>query len=150
MESFLRMVNKYNAMEKYPLSFGTEHKFYHSERHLLDIVGKNLKMNISEFARFNGVTKGAVSQSVAKLESKGALRRYKEAGNDKEVFIELTDKGREIYEHHQQTNRNTVEYIEKGRKAYSDDNVEFLTTIFQWLEGYLDAGIERMEQHPRE
>ena len=56
MESFLRLVNKYNAMEKFPLSFGTDHKFYHSERHMLDTIGGNRSMNITEFARVNGVT----------------------------------------------------------------------------------------------
>ena len=150
MESFLRMVNKYNAMEKYPLSFGTPHKFHHSERHLLDVVGRNQSMNISEFARFNGVTKGAVSQVVSRLEKKGALRRYKEAGNDKEVFIELTDTGREIYRHHRKTNDRTVAYIEKGLKGHTDAKVEFVATIFEWLEDYLDEGLERMELHARE
>jgi DNA-binding MarR family transcriptional regulator len=150
MESFLRMVNKYNAMEKHPLSFGTKHKFYHSERHLLDVVGRNQNMNITEFAEFNGVTKGAVSQVVTKLENKGALRRYNEAGNDKEVFIELTKKGKEICDHHRRANDETVAYIEKGLKGYPDDKVEFLLTIFNWLEDYLDEGREQMERHARE
>jgi DNA-binding MarR family transcriptional regulator len=150
MESFLRMVNKYKAMEKFPLSFGTEYKFYHSERHMLDIVGDNRSMNMTTFAQMNGVTKGAVSQIVSKLENKGAIRRYKEEGNEKEVFIELTDKGKEIYEHHQRVNDETVKHLEQGLKNYPDDKVEFLLTTFMWFEEYLDEGRQQMERHVRE
>ena len=150
MESFLRMVNKYNAMEKFPLSFRTNHKFYHSERHMLDMFGGNQSMNITEFARMNGITKGAVSQIVGKLERKGALRRYKGEGNEKEVFIELTDKGKEIYAHHQRVNDETVKHLEQGLKNYPDDKVEFLLTTFKWFEEYLDEGRKQMERHGRE
>jgi len=149
MESFIRLVTIYNAMEKHPLSFGTHYKFYHSERHMLDIVGNNRKMNISEFARHSGVTKGAVSQIVSKLENKGALRRYNEKGNDKEVFIELTGTGKEIYEHHRKTNDRTVEELERWLRNYSDDTVESLLDIFKWLEGYLDEGRKEMARHAR-
>ena len=77
IERFLKLVNKYNALGKHPLTYGTPYKFYHSERHMLDIVGDDPGLNITEFAKAAGVTKGAISQVVSKLEKKGALKIHK-------------------------------------------------------------------------
>ena len=51
LESFVRLVNKYNALSKHPMTYGTLHKFYHSERHMLDIVGDDPGLNLTEFAK---------------------------------------------------------------------------------------------------
>ncbi len=145
MESFIRMVNKYNELEKYPVKYGTRHNFHHSERHMLDIFGDNPGVNITELAGLIGVTKGAVSQAVSKLERKGAVRRYKEAGNEKEVRIGLTDEGSEIYRHHKETNNKTISDIQRMLKSYPDYKVEFLLDIFGLLEDYLDESGTEMK-----
>ena len=90
IELFIRMVNKYNSLEKIPSRHGTGHQLYHSERHLLDKIAENTGMNVTEFAAAAGVTKGAISQLVTKLVKKGIVTRYKKSINDKEVFLELT------------------------------------------------------------
>ena len=66
LASFLRMVNKYNAMERHPVQYGTGPAFYHSERHLLDVFRDHPELNITALAERAGVTKGAISQAVAK------------------------------------------------------------------------------------
>ena len=76
LESFVRLVNKYNALGKHPMTYGTLHQFYHSERHMLDIVGNDPGLNITEFAKAAGVTKGAISQVVSKLEKKADEHRH--------------------------------------------------------------------------
>jgi DNA-binding MarR family transcriptional regulator len=144
MELFIRVVSKYNALEKYPMKYGTKHNFYHSERHLLDMFGANPDMNITEFARRTGVTKGAISQVVSKLEKKDAVRRYKQAGNEKEVLIRLTDKGREIYKRHQTANDETVSALLAEFRKHPDDKIEFLISMFRWIEDYLDKSRKHM------
>jgi DNA-binding MarR family transcriptional regulator len=147
MESFIRMVNKYNAMEKHPVSYGTKHEFYHSERHMLDLFGDNPELNITELAQHTGVTKGAISQVVSKLEDKGAVLRYKEGGNEKDVLVRLTRKGEEIYEHHKKINEKTVSQLQSGMKDYSDENISCLLDMFKWIEEYLDESKKQMENH---
>jgi DNA-binding MarR family transcriptional regulator len=102
------MVNKYNALEKIPARHGTRHNLYHSERHMLDKIGENTGMNVTEFATAAGVTKGAISQLVSKLEKKGIVRRYKKSTNDKEVFLELTKTGQEVHRQHKEINEQTI------------------------------------------
>ncbi|RMF86869.1 MAG: MarR family transcriptional regulator [Nitrospinota bacterium] len=150
LERFIRLVNKYNALEKYPLRYGTPHRFYHSERHLLDIVGSHPHLNITAFARLAGVTKGAISQIASRLEKKGVIRRYKDPKNSKEVLIALTDLGREIYAQHQRINAETVRHLQEELAKYPDEQVAFLLHMFAWLEAYLDQSRARMAAHEQE
>ena len=85
-------------------------------------------MNLTELARASGVTKGAISQIVKKLETKGVIRRYKKAANDKEVFIELTETGKKTCEERKRTNKETMGPLREQLELHSDEHVAFLFT----------------------
>jgi|SRR5579863_553310 len=144
---FIQAVHKYNALEKIPLNVGLSHGLYHSERHLLDTIGDHPAMNVTELARTVGVTKGAVSQLVKKLENKGFISRYKSRNSDKEVFLELTRAGRDIYIKHQKTNQETIKPLIEKLKKYPDDKIEFLVSMFKWIGEYLDEAGREMKRH---
>ncbi len=145
MELFIRSVRRYNNLEKVPVSVRSRQALYHSERHMLDKIGDHPAMNITDFATELGVTKGAVSQVVRKLEAKGVIRRYKSGGNGKEVFLELTEAGRAAYLVHKKTNEETIKPLLKELNKYSDDKVRFLVSMFRWIEGFLDRSGKEMK-----
>jgi DNA-binding MarR family transcriptional regulator len=147
MELFIRVVNKYNSLEKIPVKYGKIPNLYHSERHMLDMIGDNPGMNITGLAKNVGVTKGAISQVVKKLEKKGVVRRYKDIDNDKEVFIELTKSGRDIYQKHKEVNNETIRPLYDELKKYPEEKVEFLIKMFKWIEGFLDESRKKMQAH---
>jgi len=149
LASFLRMVAKYNAMEKHPVRYGGGEAFFHSERHLLDVFRDHPELNITALAERAGVTKGAISQAVAKLERKGAVERHKGSGDDKQVLVRLTPLGREITEHHQQVNEQTVNRLFHLIAERPQEQVDFLREVFAWIEGHLDEGLQRMEEGRR-
>lgn len=146
---FVKLSNKYQALEKIPVDYGAGKTLYHSERHMLDAIGDNPAMNVSEFARTIGVTKGAVSQVVKKLEEKQVVRRYKQAENDKEVFIELTNLGKDIYKKHKETNEESIIPLHDELLKYSDDKVYFLIEMFKWIDSYLDSVRKQMLSHSK-
>jgi DNA-binding MarR family transcriptional regulator len=147
MELFIQAVHRYNALEKIPVKAGSKHDLYHSERHFLDKIGDHPGVNVTEFARAVGITKGAVSQVVKKLENKGFVRRYKSSSNDKEVFLELTRAGRDIYIKHRKTNEETIKPLIEKLKKYPDDDIDFLIAMFTWIGEYLDQGRKQMKGH---
>lgn len=147
MELFIGVVNKYNALEKIPVKVSSSHDLYHSERHMLDKIGDHPTMNVTDFAKASGVTKGAVSQVVKKLESKGVIRRYKRVTNEKEVFLELTETGKEIYFEHKKTNDKTIGPLLYELKKYPDDKILFLIAMFKWIDGFLDQSGKKMKEH---
>jgi predicted MarR family transcription regulator len=113
IELFIRMVNKYNALEKIPARHGTRHNLYHSE--------------------------------VSKLEKKGIVRRYKKSTNDKEVFLELTKTGQEVHRQHKEINEQTIKPLDEELSKHSDEEVEFLVTMFKWFDDFLDQSKKKME-----
>jgi len=149
MHLFLRIVRTYNSLEKLPAKHGSKHDLYHSERHILDVIGDNPAMNVSELAAVLGVTKGAISQVVRKLESKGFAQRFKKSTNDKEVFIELTKAGRDIHQQRGQTNRDTLLPLVEELKRHPDDKVAFLVSMFRWLDTYMDSSKKSMQGHKK-
>ena len=150
MDLFIRIVNKYNELEKIPLMHSPGLGLYHSERHMLDRVGDNPHMNMTELARASGVTKGAVSQIVKKLETKGVIRRYKKAANDKEVFIELTKTGERTCEERRRTNKETIKPLREELEFHSDDDVAFLVYMFHWLDEFMDQAAMTMRSPKQE
>ncbi|MGE0827119.1 MAG: MarR family transcriptional regulator [Candidatus Binatia bacterium] len=144
LELFVRVVNRYNALEKLPVQHRATPTLYHSERHLLDHIGNHPEQNVTELATAVGVTKGAISQVLKKLETKGLVRRYKRSNNDKEVFVALTTAGCHFYDQHQAINAETVDALRQELARHSADKVDFLLSMFQWFDAYLARSRERM------
>lgn len=143
----IQMVNKYNALEKVPLTLKKGHTLYHSERHMIDNIGENPQMNITEFAESLGVTKGAVSQVVSKLEKKGMVRRRRKSDNEKEVILSLTREGADLYRMHKKVNEESLLPLYNKLKKHSDEEIDFLIDMFRWINGFLDSSRKRMEEH---
>ena len=147
VELFIRLANKCQSIERFPVDYGEGVILYHSERHMLDLIGNQPGMNMSDFAQLSGVTKGAISQVARKLENKDVVRRYKEGANDKEVFIELTRKGMVIYNKQQKVNQESIAPLYEELEKYSDDKVYFLLEMFKWFDIFLDTAKEQMVNH---
>jgi DNA-binding MarR family transcriptional regulator len=149
-ELFIKLANKYNSLEKIPVDYGVGKDLYHSERHLLDQIGDYPEKNITELSQFMGVTKGAISQTVKKLENKGIVYRYKGDQNEKEVFLELTEIGKGVYEKHKEVNQKSIQPLYEELKKYSDDKVYFLVEMFKWMDKFLDKSKVKMQEHSKE
>ena len=93
MEQFVRLMNKFNRFEKSPMDFGVAEMLFPSEIHTIEAIGKSHWINVTQLAENLGVTKGAVSQMIAKLVRKKFVEKVKIPPNGKETFLELTDKG---------------------------------------------------------
>ena len=94
MDLFIRVVNKYNGLEKVPVKHSPGLSLYHSERHMLDRVADNPHMNITELARASGVTKGAISQIAKKARNQGSHQEIQE-GRERQGSLYRTDGNRE-------------------------------------------------------
>lgn len=70
-----RLINKYNAKTKQPKTFGTAETVCGSEAQVLDVVAHTQLVTCSQIASALGITKGAVSQTLAKLEKKALIER---------------------------------------------------------------------------
>ena len=150
VELFIRLANKYNSLEKIPVDYGVGKDLYHSERHLIDHIGNHPEKNITELAKFMGVTKGAISQTVKKLENKDIVQRYKGEGNEKEVFLKLTSIGMSVFNKHKEVNQEAILPFHEELEKYPEDKVGFLLDIFKWLDSFLEESKTRMKSHVKD
>jgi DNA-binding MarR family transcriptional regulator len=97
--SLERIVNAYVRLERRPLDFGTGELLHPSEIHLIEAIGDNPNPTVTTLAAAFGITKGAVSQTVSKLEEKGYISRH-QGRNDKEVLLLLTARGKVAEDKH--------------------------------------------------
>lgn len=98
-EAFLRVFNGYIELNKKPRSYGTDELLYSSELVMLELIGHIPGMNVTELAQKQNVTKGAVSQTLKKLDEKGLIEKRKDKDN-REVSIILSRKGEKIFHQH--------------------------------------------------
>lgn len=132
-ELFLSIVNKLNALEKTPRHYGTDELLYASEIAMIESLGYKPDVNVTEFADNHGITKGAVSQQVKKLEKKGLVTRHKNPANQKEVLLKLTTKGQIAFHQHTLLHLQLAnEFFERFETLQPDELaliIEFLGTL---------------------
>ena len=148
MELFLRVINKYNTLEKIPVKHASGQDLYHSERHMLDRLGNHPDLNVTELARHAGVTKGAISQIIKKLEGKGLVQRYKKAISDKEVYVALTELGQQVHQERIKHNAETIIPLTDTLSQYSEDEVAAVLAFFRWLDHFMDQSRKQMLSRP--
>jgi len=100
METLYETSRLISSYENIPRKYGTEDELYMIEVHTLNLIGDQVKTNTSEIADLTNRTKSAVSQMVDKLIKKDLAFKYRNPDNYRELTIELTPKGKLVYEYH--------------------------------------------------
>lgn len=122
MQAGLRVINKFNDVTKKPGYYGTDVLMYPSEIHVIDAIGSSDNATVTGLAVQLGITKGGISQSVAKLYEKDLIT--KSAGNGiNEVYLHLTEKGQTAYEGHKKLHKHMNDRID-GMIANMDDGTK--------------------------
>ncbi len=138
MVDFLRLVNKFNKLEKKPLDFGTGDLLYPSEIHMIDEIGKKKGQTVTELCKRFGVTKGAVSQIVGKLSRKGYIDKLKNEKSGKEILLSLTAKGLKAYNGHVKMHNAIDEDFAINLKNMNVRQVEQFRDNLKMIENHTD------------
>jgi DNA-binding MarR family transcriptional regulator len=91
---FQTLVSVYKELENSPKKWGTDVLITSAEIHFLETIGnKNGELSITDLAAVFGITKGAVSQRIIKLETKGLVKKKEDPNNESKLNLYLTRKG---------------------------------------------------------
>jgi DNA-binding MarR family transcriptional regulator len=137
-ERFSRIVKLSEKLEKIPRSYGTDELLTSSEVHLIEIIGDNEKLSVTDLAKLRGITKGAVSQNLKKLERKGLAIKEEDPRNNSRSRLTLSSKGKAAYYAH----KHWHETMDGGFKTYcmglTDEKVSFLIEFMTRVEDFLN------------
>jgi len=141
---FSRIIYKSAELQKQSRDYGTGEKLYSSEIHAIEAIGNSPGSSISDLARTQGITRGAVQQLSAKLESRGYIKRIRSGKDRKRIFLELTEKGTLAHQGHHDFHKEMFSSILNHLGRFNKNELEKTIDIFSLIENnfdsYLDTG----------
>ena len=137
MSKFNNLVKLAAQLEKTPRRFGTNEPLSSREIHIIEASGDNGEIfSVTDLARLLGITKGAVSQNLKKMEKRGLTTKIQDPQNNSRSIVKLTSKGKTAYYAH----KHWHETMDGGFKAYfmelSDEKVDFLLDFIDKAEDF--------------
>ena len=138
-ENILEIVDvfiKNNSKEDY---YGTDTKLHFSEIHMIKFIKENQGLHITRIAEKMGITKGAVSQTIGRLDKKGFLIKKKSSENYSKLIMKLTDKGEIAYINHEQHKNIFFGLVEELLENEKQENINFLSIFLEKLNKEIQA-----------
>ncbi|KLO23177.1 MarR family transcriptional regulator [Marinitoga sp. 1197] len=105
--------------------FMSEHfnnmQFTHSQWMLLGVLMKNGNMKISDLSKKMGLSNSTVSGIIDRLENQGFVKRARDEKDRRKVFVEITEKFKEIAE---KSHINVEKQMEEMLKNVPEDDLD--------------------------
>jgi DNA-binding MarR family transcriptional regulator len=134
---FSRVSKLWQQLDSQPRKFGTETDLTGSEIHLVEVIGQNEGLSVTDMAKRLGITKGAISQTLKKLGEKGLVIKEVDPTNTSRITVSLSTKGKVGYYSHLQWH----EKMDGGFRDYffhlPEDKIKFLEEFLSILEQFL-------------
>jgi DNA-binding MarR family transcriptional regulator len=137
---FSRASKLWQQLDSKPRKFGTETDLSGSDIRLIEVVGQNEGLSVTDLAKRLGITKGAVSQTLKRSEAKEIIVRKVDPTNSSRITVGLSTKGKVAYYSYLQWH----ETVDGGLRNYfvhlPDDKIKFLGEFLSILEQFLKKG----------
>ncbi|MFL0252511.1 MarR family transcriptional regulator [Clostridium neuense] len=130
---FLEVVCNFYENDMKAKKFGTDTDLYHSEIHMLEFIKENRGLNISGIARKLDITRGAVSQTIKRLEDKGFICKEPYRDTSCRFSIKLTEKGEIAYSNHKKYHE---QYNIKIAEILKNSTAEEKNFLYQFLKKF--------------
>jgi DNA-binding MarR family transcriptional regulator len=134
---FGRVAKLWERLDKRPRPFGTGENLSGAEIHIIEVVGQNEGLSVTALAERLGVTKGAVSQTIKRLEGRELISKEVDPLNTSRVTLGLSTKGRIAFFAH----LHWHETMDGGFRNYfmglPEDRIRFLDEFLTILEQFL-------------
>lgn len=138
---FQRVVKLSRELEKIPRKFGTDELLSSPEVHMIELIGDNRNLSVTGLAKLLDVTKGAVSQSLKRLESKGFTFKEEDPANVSRSLLRLTNKGKTAFYAHKHWHETKDGGFLKYMQSLEPENVKFLEDFLGKFESFLKQRI---------
>lgn len=98
---FLKMAQRIIDFDKTSLNYGLNVPIYNAEIHTIVAIKENEGISITGLAKELGITKGAVSQIVNRLQKKETVIKDQDPMNKSRLVLRLTKDGETAYKYHE-------------------------------------------------
>lgn len=126
-----RIIHKYSQMEKQKRDYGIGEDFTQAEIHTIAYIGENPGSRQDNLAKAKGITKGAASQMITKLEKRGLVKRGQSKNSNAEVALYLTKKGTEAFKGHIHFHNQVDNSFHQFFTTISEDEYDIFVRILK-------------------
>ena len=134
---FARVSKLWQKVDSHPRNLGTDTKFSRPEIHVIEMMGQNEGLSVTDLAKHLGITKGAVSQTLKRLEAKEVVVKKVDPTNSSRITLSLSTKGKVAYYSHLQWH----EAMDGGFRDYfvnlPEEKIRFMDEFLSLLEQFL-------------
>ncbi|MGL5232236.1 MAG: MarR family winged helix-turn-helix transcriptional regulator [Fusobacteriaceae bacterium] len=129
----LRLALALVDLDKKTRYYGTDTPIFHSEIHVIMAIAENPNIHVGGLADILGVTKGAVSEILKKLEKKDLVKKEIDNLNLSRYLLNLTEKGEKAHSNHNYYHSVLNRIVEDELQGASEEELEFLLTFLSSL-----------------
>ncbi|MBN2526468.1 MAG: MarR family transcriptional regulator [Deltaproteobacteria bacterium] len=138
IEQLRRIARKKSELEKAPHEYGTGILMQHAEMYLVEILGQNEGMSVTRIAGIMQITKGAVSQTLKKLESKKLVQKFPDPVNASRTLLYLSSEGKRVLRAHQVWHRKVDGGFNEYLESLKGNDVLIIRDFLNRYEFFLD------------
>ncbi len=142
---FQSIMNLTRQLEKAPKKFGTDKLLSHSEIHLIEIIGDNDGLSVTDIGKHLGITKGAVSQSLKRLEVKGFSFKKTDPENLSRSIVMLTAKGFTAFWAHKHWHETMDGGFLKYMEELKSEEISIIIHFLERVEDFLKRRVQSIE-----
>lgn len=133
-----RVINKILFLKKKSLFQFQGVNFYPSEIHLMLVISGESATNATQMARQLGVTKGAVSQTLNRLEKKGVLTKTKDPYHKNELTLNFTPFGTKAFRYYNQRSADFFRKHDRYLESFTDKEKKVIQRFLVQVESVFD------------
>ncbi len=146
LEVIIRSYNEYAHLHSRQLSYGTNKTFSLSQIQVIETVLRGKENNMKALATDLGITKGSLTKTIKKLESQGLVKRYKLPENKKEVYVEVTSQGEDLYGQYVGfIYQHLFQKVYSKFDEFSDDNLNKVKEAFMVANRFMEKMAQNVE-----
>ncbi|WP_077612809.1 MarR family winged helix-turn-helix transcriptional regulator [Clostridium sp. Marseille-P2415] len=120
-------------LDKKTRYYGTDVPIFHSEIHVIMAIAEHPGIHVGGLAEILGVTKGAVSEILKKLERKALVIKEVDDLNLSRYSLSLTEKGKKAHSNHMYYHSILNSMVEDELQNASVHELEFLSDFLSSL-----------------
>lgn len=140
---FLRTEVQISNIDRKTRCYGTKHVLHVSEIHMIKAVRENPGIHVTGIADILGVTKGAVSQILQKLEKKGMIEKIIDPSNSSRLILKTTTEGDTAYFEHERLHEYYDSIFCEILEGATEENKKFLAEFLHKLSSRLELEEEK-------
>ena len=138
----LQVFKKLSVIDGRTRNYGTDQPLFDAEVHIVQAVKEHEGIHVTALADMLNVTKGAVSQTLMKLQKKGMVVKEPDSQNQSRLCLKLTPKGEVAYTNHEALHRNFDDALKSILQDETEDHKQFLIKFLTEL----DSELEKFEE----